>query len=68
MKLKEHKHLIARGATAMIQSGSFCWQPGAEMFFGFLPNTSATDVMLRGRERFTDYVERLFNISLDWHQ
>jgi hypothetical protein len=53
----------------MIQSGSFCWQPGAEMFSGFLPNTSATDVMLRGRERFTDFVERLFdNINLDRHQ
>jgi hypothetical protein len=69
MKLKGHKHLIASGATAMVQRGSFCWQPSAEMFFGFLPNTSATDVVLRGRERFTDYVERLAdNISLDWHQ
>jgi hypothetical protein len=53
----------------MVQRGSFCWQPSAEMFFGFLPNTSATDVVLRGRERSTDYLERLAdNISLDWHQ
>jgi hypothetical protein len=69
MKLKGHKHLIASGATAMIQRGSFCWQRSAEMFFGFLPNASATDVVLRGRERFTDYVERLAdNKSLDQHQ
>jgi hypothetical protein len=69
MKLKGHKHLIASGAAAVIQRGSFCWQPSAEMFFGFFPNTSATDVVLRGRERFTDYVERLEdNISLERHQ
>jgi hypothetical protein len=69
MKLKEHKQLIANGAPAMIQSRSFYLRPSAEMFFGFLPNTSARDVMLRGRERFTECVERLFdNISLDRHQ
>jgi hypothetical protein len=50
----------------MIQRGLFCLQPNAGMFFEFLPNMSATDVMLRGRERFTDYVERL-NISIDRH-
>jgi hypothetical protein len=69
MKLKGYKHLLASGATAMIHMGSFCWQASAEMFFGFLPNASATDAVLRGRERFTDYVERLAdNISLDRHQ
>jgi len=75
MKLKGHKHLIAGGATTMIQWGTFSWLPSAAMFFGFLPNTSATDAMLRGRERFTDYVQRLAdntdntdNIGLYRHQ
>jgi len=69
MKLKGHKFLLASGATAMIRAGLPCWRPSAGMFFGLNPNPSATTVMLRGRDRFADHVERTFgDVSLDGHQ
>jgi hypothetical protein len=53
----------------MVKSGSSCLQPSAKVFFVFLRNKSAIEVMQRGRERSTDYVERLFDkISLDQHR
>jgi len=54
MTLKGHKNLIAKRATT---ASLPCWRVRAAMSFGSHPNTTATSILLRGREQFAGIVE-----------
>jgi len=69
MTLKEHKNLIANGATAMGLPG---WRPGVFVCFGLVNPTLATSDMfketLRGRDQQGSSIERPTGVYLFRHQ